>query len=337
MNRGPILAAVTLLPMAAQAFNLTRTSDDQSTQWASPRVPYALAATSTIPGLGAATRAAFDSWTKTASSALEGVWIGTATRATGRLLVSTMPSDNMFVGALGVTINAYATGTGAIVGSDILVSGTFRFDGSPGTFDLESLMLHEIGHTIGLAHTCGDRGIASCFDLDQLPQREREKILRAVMAPTISAGEKRRVLTADDQAGAIALYPGDRGDAPVLGAVTANCPSPGWKIAVSPADRTEISLRFEDATTRAVSVTERGAGFVVIAPIAGTADVVAHDPQTRGTAAMVALALDAPDCSVPDAGVIVPPPVDAGGCDCRTTGALEPLALALLALVRRRK
>ena len=52
--------------------------------------------------------------------------------------------------------------------------------------DLESLLLHEVGHALGLGHV-----------------RER----MAVMFPGLPAGVERRVLAADDAAGVCALYP----------------------------------------------------------------------------------------------------------------------------------
>ena len=68
---------------------------------------------------------------------------------------------------------------------------------SPGSFDIETVALHEIGHIIGLAHS---------------------NVTGSVMFPSISSNTTNRALTQDDISGAQNLY----------GRRTVSTPSNGW-------------------------------------------------------------------------------------------------------------
>ena len=72
---------------------------------------------------------------------------------------------------------------GLIVGADIALNG-FVMQG--GGLDVETVILHELGHALGLAHT-GVRG--------------------TVMRPRVARGWPIRTLTPDDRAAVCALYP----------------------------------------------------------------------------------------------------------------------------------
>ncbi len=91
-------------------------------------------------------------------------------------------------GIVAITPISYNTSTGAILDADILFNGsqfTFSTDGSPGSFDVQDVITHEIGHFIGLDHS---------------PQ------VAGTMWPYVSPGQwLHRSLTADEESGAIAV------------------------------------------------------------------------------------------------------------------------------------
>jgi MYXO-CTERM domain-containing protein len=92
-------------------------------------------------------------------------------------------------GLVAVTPVAFLS-DGTIVDADIIVNArdhSFSNDLSPGTFDLQSVLTHEVGHFIGLDHT----GVLGC-----------------TMVPFTSVEEDRqRTLELDDIAAAATLYP----------------------------------------------------------------------------------------------------------------------------------
>lgn len=94
-------------------------------------------------------------------------------------------------GIVAITPISYNTSTGAITDADILFNGsqfTFSTDGTPGTFDVQDVITHEIGHFIGLDHS---------------PQ------VSGTMWPYVSTTQwLHRSLTADEGAGAVAVATG---------------------------------------------------------------------------------------------------------------------------------
>ena len=89
-------------------------------------------------------------------------------------------------GVVALTPLSYDTGTGQILDADILFNGRawqFSTDRTPGTFDVQDVLTHEIGHFIGLDHS---------------------PLLTASMWPYVSPNEwLHRSLSGDDMAGAI--------------------------------------------------------------------------------------------------------------------------------------
>lgn len=78
-------------------------------------------------------------------------------------------------------------GEGKLTDADVHLNGkdhVFSLDGAPGTVDLRSILIHELGHAIGLGHSADPT---------------------ATMTAAIS-GTRFRSLEADDEAGACALY-----------------------------------------------------------------------------------------------------------------------------------
>jgi hypothetical protein len=93
-------------------------------------------------------------------------------------------------GIVAITPISFDTGSGNILDADILFNGgqyNFSTDGSAGTFDVQDVLSHEIGHFIGLDHS---------------PQ------MSGTLWPYVSSRQwLHRSLTTDDRSGAIAVAP----------------------------------------------------------------------------------------------------------------------------------
>jgi uncharacterized protein (TIGR03437 family) len=102
-------------------------------------------------------------------------------------------------GALAVTWWSY-TGSGAILDTDIILNpaDTFSTTGTKGTYDLQSVMTHELGHALGANHS---------------------GLLGASMYP-YSYGNTQRYLSADDLAFVTSAYPGTSEPGTISGDVT---------------------------------------------------------------------------------------------------------------------
>ena len=91
-------------------------------------------------------------------------------------------------GIVAITPISFNTVNGNILDADILFNGSqfnFSTDGSPGTFDVQDVLTHEIGHFVGLDHS---------------PQ------VSGTMWPFVSTTQwLHRSLTADEEAGAVAI------------------------------------------------------------------------------------------------------------------------------------
>lgn len=102
-------------------------------------------------------------------------------------------------GTIAITVVTFDTLNGTILDADIEFNthdaahngGGFEFSiastvGDPVAVDLQTILTHEFGHFVGLAHSNNDR---------------------AVMWPEAGLGEARRDLTSDDAAGICSIYP----------------------------------------------------------------------------------------------------------------------------------
>ncbi|MEE8142248.1 MAG: IPT/TIG domain-containing protein [Planctomycetota bacterium] len=101
-----------------------------------------------------------------------------------------------------ITPITFNTGTGQIIDADIIFNGddhSFSTDKSAGTFDVQSIATHEIGHLIGLDHTA---------------------ILSSTMIPFAALARTHpRALTSDDEGGAGEIYAGGAGTGSITGTV----------------------------------------------------------------------------------------------------------------------
>ncbi|MBX3185487.1 MAG: matrixin family metalloprotease [Labilithrix sp.] len=244
----------------------------------------------------------------------------------------------------------HTDGSGDYRDADIHINGKdFRFslDGRPGTLDLRSILVHELGHALGLGHSTDAR--ATMF--------------------ASGSGLRWRSLEKDDRDGVCALYPG----AGAPGCESVPCPAPLVCVAgacqrpFEPRDVCSPCARVVDACeaagddARCVDVGagenagrvcgracatdgDCGAGFTCrpttasgdlqcisddgckngASPCATDADC--KDSTCRAGACLgPADAVDAgPDATI-DAGVDAGPPAEeGGGCDCRTPAASAP-------------
>lgn len=157
------------------------------------------------------------------SSAFTGFTLATPSSGDGATVIGfqNRPELDRTLGATSFMVD---TTTGAILESDIFFNSTFAWSvaaqGEAGTFDLESIALHEIGHLHGLAHSAiGETELRS--------GGRRVLAAESVMFPVaFSAGNiSGRTLKADDIAGIGDIYPATsftRDSGSVSGTVTKN-------------------------------------------------------------------------------------------------------------------
>lgn len=210
--------------------------------------------TDDVPGIGelAAAQNAMNTWTNASCSTFaytydDRVCETTSAQPNGVNCISWNPGSHPD-DALAVSTWWFHNNT--IIETDIvLYDGNVSWSTSPSwdQFDVESVILHELGHSLGLAHNSADPAI--------------------VMYPYISPAQIRRSLHSDDRAGVCALYP-----APLLP------PSAPSGLAAAPAPPTSISLSWQDNSGNEDGFRiERSTNGVSFTPVSDTlANVTAY-------------------------------------------------------------
>jgi hypothetical protein len=219
-----VLAASVLVAPLASAFELKHTGDGKTVKWGVPNVAFVIDPTvdAAVPGGSAAVSAAVGAWSGVggAPALTSSVGPGGARVAfDGQNSVVYMPHGFAPAGhALAVTVSTIDDDSGDLLDTDIVFNGVHPFavlaagttdpDAAPmptdgaggdgddhGSFDLQHVAAHEVGHAMGLADVHDDQGA----------------LMYAMTAPG-SADD--RAPSSDDEAGIEQLYAGAFPSAP---------------------------------------------------------------------------------------------------------------------------
>jgi matrixin len=328
---GVLVLVALIFTSRASAFEREKSDLGVPLRWRAAIFAYEVAFDATTPegaAFSRSARAALDVWAAVTSARIRPRYLGPAQgeRARpndGKTTIAKLSVWEARLGDRATTIAHtelfYDSATGEVREADVYLNGdAFMFaESSLDAFDPESVILHESGHALGFAHSCGDPGGAfpSCFDVPDDPPGTRSRILDAVMAPTLAAGTPRRTPNEDDRAGIEAIYaPSSTVTVPNALALGRDCPSGVIRLSGQslPSDA-ELFVRFASGGTRAVSLAD-------LASVSGDYDLIAEDPKTGAYGAILAPALPrACGASGADAGAssdAAGSMAHEGGCKC---------------------
>ena len=185
---------------AAHAFELKEVEGTQ-VRWAQMPIEYAVSAEGARDlakdTVGRAVKASFDAWASAQGAAIQVAPVGVAGTSVG-FVPGGVNQNTVAFGrdawdfepeALAMTITAWRRDSGELVDADIIVNEKHFVwgDDDPDLNDLQNALTHEVGHLLGLAHS--DDPEATMF------------------ASAVEGETSKRTLSADDVAGAAALYP----------------------------------------------------------------------------------------------------------------------------------
>lgn len=201
---GLLISAVLLAPLPADAFAHQHTEAGARAHWVQRKVEFAVASSGNMPSKARElVVTAFQTWQKALGANLELTFTGYSSGSTGYDESLPKANENLVTWrakgwehhpqALALTFVHYKLNSGEIVDADIEINAehhkfafTLQGEGQGTGVDLQSVITHEAGHFLGLAHS-------------EHPQ--------ATMHASVAAGEtNKRSLHEDDRTGLNALY-----------------------------------------------------------------------------------------------------------------------------------
>ncbi|MBI5641201.1 MAG: matrixin family metalloprotease [Nitrospirae bacterium] len=184
------IALFLLLNSSALAYVINQTGGNYI-KWASGSMTYKINSTDGPSGSSGQISSAATTWSNVATSTFNFVNGGATSSSNwgsnnGENIIVFLSFSDSCASTLGINQYWYNPGTGSILDSDIKFNTDCNLttDGSGTGFDVQSLALHELGHSLSLGHTSG-----------------------TVMNSTLMEGSLKRNLTSDDRNGISAIYP----------------------------------------------------------------------------------------------------------------------------------